>query len=275
MSVEDKVANHYTRGRLEETILQAAMRDRKETEPLTAGNFATVDEFHVGGLQATEELATRMELHRGMRLLDIGCGIGGPARYFASEHGCKVTGVDLTEEFVQVANSLTRLVKLDDLVEFQQSNALELPFENGTFDRAYMLHVGMNIADKAGLCREAQRVLKPGGLFVVFDVMRTADGPMRYPVPWALNEETSFVSDIKDYRDAMEQAGLHIVQERRRGPFAVEFTRRAMARMAESGPPVLGLQLLVGDKTPIMMTNILAMMEEGLLEPVELFARTA
>src|ERR1700676_285887 len=273
MSNQAKIAGHYGRGNLEEMILAAVAREGKDPDNLTAGDLAAVDEFHVGGLEATQESAKHMELRAGLRLLDVGSGIGGAARYFAAEHGCKVTGIDLTEEFVRVATGLTKRTKLDGLVEFRQASALQLPFVAGTFDRAYMIHVGMNIADRSGIFREVRRVLKPAGLFTVFDIMRTGDGPIRYPVPWALAEETSFVATAKDYRDALQLAGFRIAQERGRGPFSIEFTERMMARMAQGGPPALGLHLLMGEKTPLMVKNILAMMKEGILEPVELHAR--
>lgn len=273
MSTEARVAGHYGRGRLEESILAAVAREGKDPENLTAGDLAAVDEFHVGGLAITQELAKQMELRPGMRLLDVGCGIGGPARYFAKEHGCKVTGIDLTEEFVRVAGSLTRRTKLEGLAEFRQGSALELPYEAGTFDGAYMIHVGMNIPDKAGIFREVRRAVKVGGLFTIFDIVSAGDGAMRYPVPWALSEETSFVGKGKEYREALQKAGFEIVGERERTAFAIEFTERMMARMGQGGPPALGLQLLIGEKAPIMIRNVLAMMKEGVLEPVELQAR--
>jgi ubiquinone/menaquinone biosynthesis C-methylase UbiE len=273
MSSEAQVAKHYTRGRLEETILRALAESGKDPETLAPADLAPVDEFHVGGLAATQELAARMELHPELHLLDVGCGLGGPARYFASEHSCRVTGVDLSEEFVQVARSLTRLVKLDHLVEFRQSSALNLPFDSQVFDRAYMIHVGMNISDKAAAYREVRRVLKTGGLFAVFDILRIADGPIRYPVPWAMSQDTSFVADVIGYRNALQIAGFRITHERSRRAFAIDFTERTMARMAQTAPPALGLHLLLGDKMPQMAKNILAIMQEGLLEPVELFTR--
>jgi SAM-dependent methyltransferase len=273
MSTEGTVAKHYGRGQLEEAILAAVARESKNPESLTAVDLAAVDEFHVGGLEATQELAKNMELRAGMRLLDVGSGIGGPARYFAGEHGCKVTGVDLTEEFVLVAESLTRRTKLDGLAEFRQGSALQLPFEAGTFDGAYMIHVGMNIADKGGIFREVRRVLKPAGLFTVFDIVRAGEGAIRYPVPWASSEESSFVGARKDYRDALQNAGFDIAQERGRVAFGIEFTERVIARMAQGGPPALGLHLLMGEKTPIMIRNVLTMMKEGVLEPVEFYAR--
>jgi ubiquinone/menaquinone biosynthesis C-methylase UbiE len=283
MSSEAKVAGHYGQGGLEGLILGAVALEGKDPENLTAGDLAAVDEFHVGGLEATQDLASQMELRVGMRLLDVGSGIGGPARYFAGEHGCRVTGIDLTEEFVRVAGNLTKRTKLDGLAEFRQGSALDMPFEQGAFDGAYMIHVGMNIADKAGIFREVRRVLKAEAVFTIFDIMSTADGragagraeacAIRYPVPWALSEETSFVGTRGEYREALQKAGFEVVRERGRAAFGIEFTQRVVARMAQGGAPGLGLHLLMGEKTPIMIGNILAMMKEGVLEPVELQAR--
>jgi SAM-dependent methyltransferase len=278
MSTEAAVAGHYGRGRLEELILEAVAREGKDPAKLTAVDLAAVDEFHVGGLEATQELAAQMELRAGLRLLDVGSGLGGPARYFAAEHGCAVTGIDLTEEFVRVATNLTERTKLDGLAEFRHGSALELPFDASTFDGAYMIHVGMNIADKAGVFREVRRVLKAGGLFTIFDIVRsgngrTGDGAIRYPVPWALSEETSFVGTVKEYRDALQGAGFRVEHERGRGAFSIAFTERMMTRMAQGGPSALGLHLLMGEKTPVMIGNVLAAMKEGMVEPVELFAR--
>ena len=273
MSTEATVAAHYGRSKLEESILAAVVREGKDPEKLTAADLAAVDEFHVGGLEATQELAAQMELRPGWRLLDVGSGLGGPARYFASEHGCKVTGIDLTQEFVDAARSLTKRVKLDALVDFQQGSALQMPFAPDTFDGAYMIHVGMNIADKAGIFREVRRVLKKGALFTVFDFVRSREGAIHFPVPWALSQGSSFVARVKDYRDALEKAGFRVEKERERQAFSIAFLERFMARMAQSGPPALGLHLLMGEQAPTMARNMLAMMKEGILEPVEMFAR--
>jgi ubiquinone/menaquinone biosynthesis C-methylase UbiE len=273
MSIETNVASYYTRGRLEDSILQALTRAGKDLANLTHGDLAALDEFHAGGREATQELAAQMELRPGLHLLDVGSGIGGPARYFAAEHGCRVTGVDLTEEFVFVSKSLTRRTKLDHAVEFLHGSALALPFGTANFDRAYTIHVGMNIADKAGLFREVRRVLNPEGLFAIFDLMRTAESPIRYPVPWALTEETSFVACVNDYRETLAAAGFHVTSERHRGTFALEFTQRMMALVAQGGPPALGLHLLMGEPTKLMLNNVHTMIQEGILEPIELFAR--
>jgi ubiquinone/menaquinone biosynthesis C-methylase UbiE len=273
MPVEENVASHYTRGNLEQAILAAIATTRPGSAKLSTGDLVALDEFHVGGIEATRELADQMQLSHGMRVLDVGCGIGGPARYFAEDRRCHVTGVDLTKEFVDVARRLTQMVGLSGTTEFHQADARTLSFANASFDRAYMIHVGMNIADKTAVYREVGRVLKPDGIFAVFDVVRASDGEISYPMPWANSAETSFVSDLNQYHHALEASGFKIERQRHRGQFSIEFTERAMARTAQSGPPALGLQLLMGEKTPLMLKNVLIGMKQGVLEPIEILAR--
>ena len=275
MSAEAKVASHYGKGGLEQKILAALKNAGIDMDHPTVEDLAPVDEFHVGGLESTKELAAQMDLRPGLRVLDVGSGIGGPARYFAARHACRVTGVDLTEEFIQVAGSLTRLAKLEALVDFRQASALEMPFESAAFDRACMIHVGMNIADKDALFREVRRVLKPGALFAVFDLVRTAPGPLSFPLPWAVSEETSFVSSSNDYRDALQRAGFLPERERGRRDYAIEFMERNMARIAQEGLPPLGLHVVIGEKIPLMMKNVLAMMKQATLEPTEFISHAA
>jgi ubiquinone/menaquinone biosynthesis C-methylase UbiE len=213
-----------------------------------------------------------MGLKAGMKVLDVGCGVGGPARYFAAEHGVRVTGIDLTEEFVRTAESLTKLVHLEDAAAFEQGSALAMPFAAGSFDAAYMFHVGMNIADKNALFQDVARVLKSGARFSIYDLMRVSDEPIAYPVPWAVSGATSFVVHLAGYRKALEATGFEVVHERGRREFGIDFFERNMARAAQGGPPIVGLQLLMGEKAPLMMQNVLSGMRGGIFEPVELVA---
>jgi SAM-dependent methyltransferase len=208
-----------------------------------------------------------------MHLLDIGCGIGGAASLFASEHRCRVTGIDLTSEFVQVAASLARRAGLAELVSYRQGSALSLPFEPGSFDGAYMIHVGMNIADKSRLFAEARRVLRPGGVFGIYDVMRTGEGELRFPVPWASHPETSFVAEIPAYRRLLEAGGFTVQKERNRRDFGIEFFRQMRERAAGGGPPVPGFHTLMGPDFPQKTANVIANLERGLIAPVELICR--
>jgi ubiquinone/menaquinone biosynthesis C-methylase UbiE len=271
MSIEQQVSTHYTTGALEQKILGALGNAGKDPAHLSSDDIAPLDNFHLGGRQAIEDLSSFMHLSAGMHLLDVGCGVGGPARYFA-ERGCQVTGLDLTEEFVQVAESLTRMLKLEGKAQFRQGSALEMPFPSDTFDGAYMIHVGMNIEDKAGVFREVARVVKRGGRFAIFDIMGSGNGSLEFPLPWAVSAATSFVRTAEDYRKALEAAGFRVEHERERHQFALEEMERRMARGPSGAPPVIGVHILMGEKAPMMLKNVNQAIVSGALEPVEIVA---
>jgi len=270
MNIEQQVANYYGREKLEDKIVGMLRSAGKNLEQLRSDELSAIDEFHLGGREATQTLADFMQLRPGMNLLDVGCGIGGPARYFASR-GCRVTGIDLTDEFVHVAESLTSMVKLDQKATFRQASALELPFAPATFDGAYTIHVCMNIVDKAGVFREVARVLKPGARFAIYDLMRSNDGTLAFPVPWAQTADTSFVASVDDYRRQLQAAGFRIDHQRDRRQFALDFMQRMMAQSA-SGPPALGIHVLMGEQAPLMLKNVNMAIASGALTPVELVA---
>ena len=273
MSVESQVSQHYTHGSLERAILDAIKAMGKDPDRLSHEDLAPADEFHIGGRQATLDFAEQLRPRPAMQLLDVGCGLGGASRYFATEHGCRVTGIDLTEEYVSVAEALSRRIGLDDQVTYRQASALDLPFADAAFDGAYMLHVGMNIADKPKLFSEIRRVLKPGAVFCIYDVMRESDGEFAYPVPWAASAETNFIEFAETYKRLLAQARFEVVDERSRRDFAIEFFRQLRARMAQSGPSPLGLQIAMGATAPQKIANMIGLLEKGVLAPTEIIAR--
>ncbi len=272
MSEEARVARHYARPGLDDVIVAALEASGKDVVRLATRDLAPVDEFHTGGRQATDDLAQAMELRPAMRLLDIGSGIGGPARHFAETYGCSVVGIDLTPDYVQAAVRLTRLVGLEGRVSFETGSALALPFAAQSFDAATEIHVGMNIADKAGLFAEARRVLRPGGVFGIFDVM--GDGAFGFPVPWADTAEASAVDTVATYRRLLAAAGFAIAAERSRRDVALDFFARAAAAHAgESGPPPLGLHLVMGPSVRQKIANLVRAITDGALAPWELVCR--
>ena len=273
MTVEQEVARHYTHGSLQEQVLKGLKATGRAPDTVRPEDLATIDEFHMGGHQATAELAARLDLKPGATLLDIGSGLGGPARFFARTFGCAVTGIDLTPEYVAVAADLTRMVGLQDSVAFQVGSATALPFADASFDAATLLHVGMNIPDKERLCAEAARVLKRGGVFGVYDVMRTGEGALDFPVAWAADEATSFVLGPVGYRRALEKAGFAIESERSQRDLALAFFARLKARMAESGPPPLGIHVLMGVDAGRKVANLISNLQSGRIAPIEMICR--
>jgi ubiquinone/menaquinone biosynthesis C-methylase UbiE len=274
MSTERDVSEHYAHGALERAIFEALRAAGKNPDRLTHADLSPVDEFHIGGRQATVDFAEQLAPRPQMYLLDIGCGLGGASRYFATEHGCRVTGIDLTDEYVRVAQALSQRVGLGGQVSYRQGSALSLPFPRRTFDGAYMLHVGMNIADKATVFAEVRRVLKPGASFGIYDVMRESDGAFSYPVPWATTAETNFIETAATYKGLLADAGFEIVKERSRRDFAVEFFRQMRARMAQSGPAPLGIQILMGATAPQKVANMTSLLDKGIISPTEIVARS-
>jgi ubiquinone/menaquinone biosynthesis C-methylase UbiE len=273
MTVEQTVAQHYTHGSLETVLLDGLRQSGKNPDRIDPDDLAPVDEFHIGGRQATAEFADQLGLQPGMDLLDIGSGIGGPARYFAHHRKCRVTGIDLTDEYVRVAGTLSERAGLAANLKFVQGSALALPFPPASFDGAYMLHVGMNIGDKATLFGQVKRVLRPGGFFGIYDVMRIGPGELAFPVPWARTAESSFVAAADDYRRLLRDAGFVVQKERERRAFAIEFFKKMQARVAESGVPTLGLHIVMGADFPHKVKNLVANLENGLVAPIEMICR--
>ena len=272
-SVESRVEQHYGRGDLERAILDALAACGKDIDRLVPADLSPVDEFHTGARQATIELAQRLGFRESMHVLDVGCGIGGPSRYLAETRGCRVTGIDLTPSYVETATALARRVGLGDRVDYRQASALALPFEAGTFDGAWMMHVGMNIEDKARLFQEIRRVVAVGSEFAIYDLMRTGEGELAYPVHWAADPGTSFVETVDAYRSALASGGFDIESERNRRDFALAFFAEVRARAAAGGPPPLGVHLLIKVDIPAKVANIVSNVERGIIAPVEIICR--
>lgn len=273
MDREQEAAQSDRRSPLEQAILDALVASGKDIDRLSSADLASVDEFHLGARAATAGLAADLKLAEGMQVLDIGAGIGGPARYFAEAHGCSVVGIDQNEDFARVADALTARCGLADRVSFRPGSALALPFSDESFDRATLIHVGMNVEDKARLFAEARRVLKPSGVFGVYDVMIVGAGEIPYPMPWAMTAGMSFLATPAEYRGFLSGAGFAIEQERDWRDVALELGRRAREKTAKLGAPALGLHLLMGPASPQRLANVMSALERGVIAPKALIAR--
>jgi len=274
MPTQQDVSKHYTHGNLVAAIQAGIEALGKTITSVTVDDLAPVDEFHIGGRQASEEFLGQLDLTPKKQVLDIGCGLGGAARFVASRYGCRVTGIDLTPEYVETARAACAWVGLDSRISLHQGSALAMPFADGTFDCAYMLHVGMNIEDKAKLCSEVSRVLRPNSLFGIYDVMKVGAGELMFPVPWATTAASSAVANPVQYREALDRAGFTVISERNRRDFALAFFDQLRVRTATAGgPPPLGLHILMGRNTPDKVQNMIENISVGRIAPVEMIAR--
>ena len=273
MTSDKTVSEHYLHGDLLKAIQSALPQLGKTIDNITIEDLAPVDEFHIGGRQATENFLSQLNFSEQDHLLDVGCGLGGASRYIAKKYNNRVTGIDLTEEYIETGNTLNAWVKLDKLVSLHQSSALSMPFQDDSFDGAYMMHVGMNIEDKAQLFKEIFRVLKPGTSLGVYDVMQNKDGELTYPVPWATEKNTSYLVAPIQYKYTLEKAGFEVSKENNRRDFALEFFKNLQAKTeANEGPPPLGLHTLMQESTAIKIKNMIHNITEGYIAPVEIIA---
>ncbi len=274
MSYEKSVTDHYAHGDLLGAI-KARLPDLGKTlDDITTDDLAPVDEFHIGGRLATDHLVDQLGFAEQYQVLDVGCGLGGAARYVANKYRTEVTGIDLTAEYIETGNVLSSWLKLDQQVRLKQGSALSMPFDDNTFDGGYMLHVGMNIEDKAALFAEVFRVLRPGSSLGVYDVMRQNEGDMHYPLPWATDCSTSRLSTPDQYRQALNAAGFSVLNENIRHQFALDFYARLRAnKEANVEPPPLSLHTLMKQSAGIKIKNLVHNLKSNTIAPVEIIAK--
>jgi len=272
MQLEEEVAAHYTGFERTRVILDALRAAGKDPDQLSIEDLAPVDEFHIRGREATVELGQALGLSADQHVLDVGSGIGGASRYFASTYRVHVTGIDLTPEYCRLATRFARSTGLADRLAYRHGSALAMPFEDATFDAAYTQHVAMNIADKPALYGEIARVLKPGAAFGIYDVLQGPGCEVIYPTPWANDSSTSFLATPDELRRLLETAGFRIESWRDTTAAGRGFFETVLARIAESGPPPLGLHLLLPDFRP-RAENMLRGLAEDRLAVIQIVCR--
>jgi ubiquinone/menaquinone biosynthesis C-methylase UbiE len=267
--LEREVASHYGRPGLAEAISEGLTRSGADPNAPTIEALAPVDEFHTAGRITTLKALGMMPLQAGMHILDAGSGIGGTARCLAGEYACRVTGLDLTPDYIEIARTLTRQMGLADSCDFRQGSVLDMPFEDAAFDGAITFHVAMNNEDRSRFYDELSRVLRRGAPVCVFDVMKGPAEGMLFPVPWAETEATSFLRSRDETVRLLDEAGFRLNAEENLRGFAIGYFRDVFAGMAEAGgPPPLGLHLLTGANAPEKFQNYLKSVEAHQIEPV-------
>lgn len=261
----EAINHQYGRPNLATDILAALQAAGKDTSALTRDDLVAFEEIHIRGRAATRELAQLAALPEGARVLDIGCGIGGPARTLAAEFGLNVEGVDLTEEYVRAAEALTKATRVEPAPAFRVADATKLPFPDGAFDGAFVTHVTMNVPDKGALFKEARRVLKPGGVLAVYEICAgPAGGEPHFPVVWASGPETNFLLPADGLKDAVTGAGFRESAWQDDTDACLKwYLDLAAARKASGAGPPVGFELVVGPDFPAKGANTVKNLQEG------------
>jgi SAM-dependent methyltransferase len=257
------VERHYGSAGIAERVLAAFRAAKGPDAPLTPEGLAPFDHFHGRGALATQEIAAQLALRPGERILDIGSGIGGPARWFAAKFAVQVTGVDLTPEFCAAAEALNAATGLTGHVTILQGSALALPVPDGAFDAAYSQNVIMNIADKQLFYRKAFRALRPGGRLALSNLCAGPAGEPYFPVPWATTRDTSFLATPESMRADLIAAGFEIADFRDITAATREAQRRTRQRLEKGDMPKIAVDIIMGERAPEMQLNSIRTIEDG------------
>jgi len=252
----EHVLKCYDRKGLEEALLRKIQNEFYDRSELRSEDFAPIDEFHIRGREATVELTELLGVVDGLEVLDVGCGLGGTARYLAANFNCRVTGIDLTPTYISLAQKLSQKVDLAEETRFQTASALEIPFVDELFEVVWMEHVQMNIPSKKQLAIELARSLHKDGRLVLHEIFSVAGAEPHFPVPWADESFGSFLVTPDDFHDALDAAGLELIQWREVTQISLQWFENLTKRMSESGPPPLGIHLLMGEQAKTKLENV-------------------
>jgi SAM-dependent methyltransferase len=269
MTHSKSISEHWGSGDVYAKIIKAMEAASISPDTVTVEQLAPLDHFHARGFPATVELGDALPIQSGQLIIDIGCGIGGPARYLARRFGCRVSGVDITQPFVETANKLTALLKMERQVEIELGDGQRLPYGDAIFDGGYTQHVTMNIADRALFFREAFRVLKPGAFFAITEHGLGPEGSPHYPVPWSEDGSGSYLVLPVDTVTYLKEAGFVDVDVEHTGAKYLQGYQRAIELAALGALPPLGVHVLMGQTAPAKTRNAARNIEEGRTHPIQ------
>ncbi|MCR9109942.1 class I SAM-dependent methyltransferase [Marivita sp. XM-24bin2] len=269
MTDAQAISDHWGTGDVYARILETMKLAGIDPKTVTVEQLAPVDHFHARGFPATVELADALPIKEGDRLIDIGCGIGGPARYFAKRFNCHVDGIDITAPFVDAANKLSALVGLEALVACRHGDGQNLPFPDATFDGGYAQHVTMNVPDRNLFFQEAFRVLKPGAFFALTEHGLGEVGAPHHPVPWSQDGSGAFLMRPADTIAALQDTGFTRINVTETGEKYLQGYERAIELAKTGDMPVFGSHILLGKLAPQIVQNAARNIEERRTQPIQ------
>jgi SAM-dependent methyltransferase len=266
------IHTYYSPNDLYNKIIEGLHKLGKDLSKITLDDLQPVDEFHIRGDVATEELIKLSGFTSDMHILDVGCGIGGSTRRLSDQTGCRVTGIDLSDEYIDVAQQLTQLIDMQERVTFRACSALDMPFEDNFFDGVWSLQMNMNVEDKLSWLEEVHRVLKPGGRAVLYEVCAHKNTPLHFPVPWAQESSMSFLVPPESFREVISAAGFEIELWNDKTDLAQKAFANATAPVGEPKLPVLGVYMLVGKDIQTKAYNLHRNLDEERVSLIEAVA---
>lgn len=260
-NINQIIENHYNKTGLYEDIVKRLEEQGIDLNNVNRKDIAGVDEFHVRGAEVSKELADLINLNDA-KVLDVGCGLGGPCRMLADDYNCTSTGIDMSSEYIRTAGLLSKLVKLDDKTVFVHGDANNLPFEDNSFDVVWTQHVQMNIEDKKRFYSEIHRVLKSGGHFIYYDIFKRNGSAVTYPMPWADGEDISFLAPSPEMKSILLNLNMqsHITADQT--DKGITFFEGLLEKIKQFGPPKIGLNVLMGESTKPKLINLLNGLKE-------------
>ena len=266
------IHSYYSPNDLYNKIIEGLDKLGTDLSNITLGDLQPVDEFHIRGHTATRELIKLSGFTPNMHILDVGCGIGGSTRRLSVETGCRVTGIDLSDAYIDTAQRLTQLLDMQDRVAFQAASALELPYDDNSFDGVWSLQMNMNVEDKLSWLTETCRVLKPGGRLVLYEVCAHKNSPLYFPVPWAQDSSMSFLVPPESFRDVITSAGFDITVWNDKTDLAQQAFAKAKEPVGEPNLPALGVYMLVGNDVGTKAYNLRRNLDEARVSLIETVA---
>ena len=266
------IHSYYSPNNLYNKIIEGLNNLGKDLSSVTPDDLQSVDEFHIRGDIATKELIELGNFTPDMHILDVGCGVGGSTRRLSHETGCHVTGIDLSDEYIDAAERLTQLLNMQARVKFNVGSALELPYADNTFDGAWSIQMNMNVEDKLGWLKEMYRVLKPGARAVLYEVCGHEEKTIYFPVPWAQDSSMSFLIPKKAFRDLIASTGFKIEVWNDKSDLAQKAFARMKEPTGESTLPELGLHMLIGNDIKTKAYNMRRNLDDERISLIEILA---